>query len=140
MASLLVVSTDPSSRHQPGGQAGVAQPRQGRAPRMIAAVLAVLASTQFPAATLTVRQQDRRLPVAGSMMWCSAGRPQAHPRTVVLEVAKPPEKGRTAAPALAPGGVIVGNEDRPPAGGRGAGRRDVPAEADRHRRSPHPRR
>jgi hypothetical protein len=37
---------------------------------MIAAVLAVLASTQLPAATLTVRQQDRAgSPVAGLMMW-----------------------------------------------------------------------
>jgi hypothetical protein len=51
-------------------------------------VLAVLASTQLPAATLTVRQRDRagRL-VCGSMTWWLA-RPQR--RAVVLDVARPP--------------------------------------------------
>ncbi len=37
---------------------------------MMAAVLAVFASVQVPAATLTVRQHDLAgSPVAGSMMW-----------------------------------------------------------------------
>jgi hypothetical protein len=66
---------------------------------MIAAVLAVLASTQLAAATLTVRQQDRAgSPVAGSMMWCIRRPPTAQARTVVLEVASPPERMVTVCP------------------------------------------
>jgi len=67
---------------------------------MIAAVLAVLASTQLPAATLTVRQQDRAgSPVAGLMMWCARWPPlPVQARTVVLEVASPPERIVTVCP------------------------------------------
>ena len=64
--------------------------RAGRAPRArpgasspstIAAVLAVLASTQVAAATLTVRQRERAgRPVRGSMMWWRAGAPAPHRR------------------------------------------------------------
>jgi hypothetical protein len=59
---------------------------------MMAAVLAVFASVQLPAATLTVRQQDLAgSPVAGSMMWCTCRPPTFQVRTVVLDVARPPE-------------------------------------------------
>jgi hypothetical protein len=47
---------------------------------------------QVPAATLTVRQHDRAgSPVAGSMMWCTRRPPTVQARTVVLDVASPPE-------------------------------------------------
>ena len=66
---------------------------------MIAAVLAVLASTQLPAVTLTVRQQETAgRPVAGLMMWCTRWPATAQVRTVVLEVASPPERIVTVCP------------------------------------------
>ena len=86
---------------------------------MIAAVLAVFASVQLPAATLTVRQQDLAgSPVAGSMMWCT-GLPLARQvRTVVLDVASPPELIVTVWPG-APAGAAWSSVTftcQPPAG------------------------
>ena len=69
------------------------------APRTIAAVLAVFASVQVPAATLTVRQHERAgWPVAGSTMWCIRRPSRDQVRTVVLEVARPPEMIATVWP------------------------------------------
>jgi hypothetical protein len=60
---------------QPCWQAALGQPGGRRL--MIAAVLAMLASAQLAAATLTVRQTDSAgWPVRGSMRWC-IGRPAA---------------------------------------------------------------
>jgi len=60
---------------------------------MIDAVLAMLASAQVAAATLTVRQQERAgSPVRGSMMWCIVLRSAVQVLTVVLDVARPPER------------------------------------------------
>jgi hypothetical protein len=54
-------------------------------------VLAVFASTQVAAATLTARQHDRTgRPVAGAMMWCSWTLPRRQLRTAVPDVASPP--------------------------------------------------
>src|SRR5437899_5810755 len=60
-------------------------------PRTIAAVDAMLASTQVAATTVTVRNGPvaGRL-VCGSMMWCSTAVPRVQRRTVVLDVAAPP--------------------------------------------------
>src|ERR1700760_1059569 len=59
---------------------------------MIEAVLAMFASRHEPAATLTVRQTARAgRPVAGSTRWCANPSSVAHVRTVVLEVASPPD-------------------------------------------------
>jgi hypothetical protein len=60
---------------------------------MSAEVVAMFASAQLAAATLTVRQVFwTGAPVAGSMMWCIA-RPRWRQRlTAVLEVANPPER------------------------------------------------
>ena len=119
---------------QPGGQAISVSQAMAAAPRMMPAVLAVLASRARPAATLTVRQQDRAgSPVAGSMMWCSRRPSLAQARTVVLEVARPPALIVTVWPgASGPGGVVVGDPD-PPAAGRRARHGDVAAQADQHR-------
>jgi hypothetical protein len=52
----------------------------------------MLASAQSPAATLTVRQGEcTGSPLAGSMMWCIVRAPRLQRRTVVLELASPPE-------------------------------------------------
>ena len=62
-------------------------------PITIAAVEAMLASTHVPATTVAVRHGPLLgSPVAGSMMWCSATPPLVHLRTVVLEVAIPPDR------------------------------------------------
>src|ERR1700694_3417280 len=53
----------------------------------------MLASTQVAATTLTLRQQlSAGRPVAGSMMWWRTTPPRVQRRTVVLEVAIPPEE------------------------------------------------
>src|SRR5579871_3832859 len=71
---------------------------------MFAAVLAVLASAQVAAATLTVRQGDSTgAPVAGSMRWCILCRPVSQVRTVVLEVARPPDLIVTVWPGASSG-------------------------------------
>src|SRR5262249_61097813 len=94
-------------------------------PRTIAAVLAVFASTQLAAATLTVRQQDcAGSPVAGVMMWCSRAVPRRQLRTAVPEVARPPVQISTAGPAQPPAPAALAGAE-PPAGpdapaGRGA--------------------
>ena len=63
----------------------------------MAAVLAMLASTHVAAATLTVRQCScAGSPVAGSITWCSSTSPRRHRRTVVPEVATPPDVDRDA--------------------------------------------
>ncbi len=61
------------------------------APRTSAAVVAMFASAQLAAATLTVRHVERAgEPVRGSMMWCIVRPSWRQRRTVVLEVASPP--------------------------------------------------
>ena len=58
----------------------------------IAAVLAVFASTQVAAATLTVRQHGSATsPVRGSTMWCTVRPPRRQVRTAVPDVAMAPE-------------------------------------------------
>ena len=71
---------------------------------MIAAVLAVLASTQVAAATDTVRQYTGAgRPVRGSRMWCSTSPPRRQRRAVVLDVASPPSWMATTAAGPAAG-------------------------------------
>ena len=122
-------STRRAGRPSPVSQAGAAPPR------MIAAVLAMLASVQVAAATETVRQTGAAgSPVRGSRMWCSTSPPRRQRRAAVLEVARPPradgdDRGR-------PGGRVLGAaadvlHPDPPAAVRGlAAHRDVPAQAD----------
>jgi hypothetical protein len=63
------VTTSPPRRTSRAGKRWLASHPGARSPRMIAAVLAVFASTQVAAATLTVRQQESAgIPVLGSMM------------------------------------------------------------------------
>jgi hypothetical protein len=70
-------------------------------PMIRAAQAAVLASTQLPAATLTVLQRSAAgREVAGSMRWCTGTSPRVHLRTVVLEVASPPDLMATHGPGL----------------------------------------
>ncbi len=60
-------------------------------------MLAVFASTQVAAATLTARQQESAgRPVPGTMMWCSRVPPRCQARARVLEVARPPSRMMTA--------------------------------------------
>ena len=62
----------------------------------MAAQDAMLASTQDPAATLTVRQNSAAgAPVAGSIRWWRDCPPRIHRRTEVLDVASPPERTDT---------------------------------------------
>ena len=71
---------------------------------MMDAVLAMLASVQVAAATLTVRQRELAgSPVRGSMMWCWRRPPASQVRTVVLEVARPPELIVTVWPGASAG-------------------------------------
>jgi hypothetical protein len=71
---------------------------------MMAAVLAVFASVQVPAATLTVRQHVvAGAPVAGSTMWCTGRPPTDQARTVVLDVARPPVEMATVCPGAVSG-------------------------------------
>jgi hypothetical protein len=59
----------------------------------------MLASTQFEAATDTVRQCSAAgAPVRGSTMWCAAPPRRRQRRTVVLDVDKPPEAIRSSCP------------------------------------------
>ena len=61
-------------------------------PSTIAAVAAALASTQLAAATDAVRHSGTGFsPVRGSTMWCTHPDEVRHRRTVVDEVARPPE-------------------------------------------------
>jgi hypothetical protein len=65
-ATMTISPLWPASR---AGSCWLASHPGARLPRMIAAVLAVFASTQVAAATLTVRQQELTgNPVLGSMM------------------------------------------------------------------------
>src|SRR5262249_58400608 len=62
-------------------------------PRMIAAVLAVLASAQVAAATDTVRHTGAAgSPERGSRMWCRTSPPRRQRRAAVLDVARPPDR------------------------------------------------
>ena len=120
--------------HQARGQADAAPASRRLAPRgQIAAVLAMLASAQLAAATLTVRQAPRAgAPVAGSMMWCicvspsgaSADRRAGGRETAACD--RDRLSGRVGRAA-----VVVGDMD-PPArrSGAVAGGGNVAAEAD----------
>jgi len=74
---------------------------------MIAAVLAVFASTHDAAATVTEAQQlFTDSPVSGSTMWCILLSPRSQLREAVLDVARPPSSIATEGPmrcALRPG-------------------------------------
>ena len=83
-APLLSTSRlgNPRALSQPGASA----------PRTIAAVEAVLASTHEAATAVTVRQgPSEGTPVRGSMMWWRDSVPRVQRLTVVLEVATPPD-------------------------------------------------
>jgi len=100
VTALPLWRTSRAGRPSPASQAAA------RSPRKIAAVLAVFASTQVAAATLTARQHDRAgSPVLGTMMWCSRVLPRRQLRTAVPEVAKPPVLISTLCPAWGPGPV-----------------------------------
>ena len=61
-------------------------------PSTMAAVAAALASTQLAAATDAVRHRGAGFsPVRGSTMWCAHHADVRHRRTVVDEVARPPQ-------------------------------------------------
>ena len=63
------VTALPPWRTSRAGKPSPVSQAAARSPRRIAAVLAVFASTQVAAATLTARQHDRTgKPVAGAMM------------------------------------------------------------------------
>src|SRR5262249_13858435 len=101
------------------------------APSTIAAVAAMLASTQVAAATETVRHGAAAgAPVAGSTMWC----PAAQRRTVVLEVASPPPASSTISPDSRSAWSSVTRTRQPaarPRRGRAAPGVDRPAAARR---------
>src|SRR6266487_3922610 len=96
---------------------------------MIAAVAAVLASTQVAAATLTVRQTTGAgRPVAGSTRWWSCSSPRLQRRAVVLEAASTPSWTRTVS-LWASGPASCRSATRtaqPPAGGFPAVARSPP--------------
>ena len=99
---------------EPRGQRLRGEPRGACSPRTSAAVVAMFASAQSPAATLTVRQGPRAgAPVAGSMMWCivcSAVAPAPHRRARGGEAARADRDrlpGRRGVAA-----VVVGDADR----------------------------
>src|SRR6516225_8702331 len=78
-ATVTITPPRPARR---AGKRWLASQPGARSPRMIAAVLAVFASTQVAATTLTVRQQELTgIPVLGSMMWCSRAVPRDQART-----------------------------------------------------------
>ena len=123
----------PRRRGRPGAR-GARRPRATAGPtrpRTIAAVPAMLASTQVAAATLTVRHTSsagsaRR----GSRMWWRGPAPDSPP-------ADRGAGGREAALAQADGlalavevAVVVGHPHRPSSARRLTAQRDVPAEAD----------
>ena len=100
-------------------------------PCTTAAVDHVLASTQVPAATVTLAHTGSTgRQVAGSRMWCSSRPSRRHCRDRVLEVARAAPGGQ----ADHGGGVVglVPHEDPPAADRPGAGRGDVAAERDQH--------
>src|SRR6266511_2256115 len=122
-------STCPSGRTRRVGRPSASSQPGARSPRMIAAVAAVLASTQVAAATLTVRQTTRAgLPVAGSTRWWSCWSPRRQRRAVVLEVASAPSWTRTVSPgASGPASWRSATRtDQPPAGGSPAVARSPP--------------
>ena len=124
-------ATSPSRETRRAGSPASASHRGARAPRTIAAVLAMLASTQVAAATLTVRHTSSAGPARrGSRMWWRAPVPDPHRRTRGA-------RGREAALAQADGlalavdvAVVVGDAHRPASAGRLAAEGDVPTQAD----------
>ena len=132
-----VYAAVPSRRTSRAGRPASSSQATAFSPRTIAAVLAELASTQVPAATLTVRQTSAAgAPLRGSTMWCSSaspGAPAAHRGARGGEAAA----GERDRLALGRGfaAVVVGDADRPAARGGGPGERDVAAEVDERARS-----
>ncbi len=86
------MQTLPSTRDEPARQASDASHSPPRSPRTIAAVLAMFASRQDAAVTLTVRHTTAAgRPVPGSSDVMGIVAPAVcQRRTVVLEVASPP--------------------------------------------------
>ena len=129
-------------RRRPSRRAGRGAPGSRRSssqagassPSTIAAVLAVLASTHDAAATVTVRHGEAAgLPVRGSTMWCSSPPAVAQRRTVVPELASPPDMIETAGPGASSGAAwSSAMPDRPASRRRLSGDRDVAAEAHEH--------
>ena len=101
---------------------------------MMAAQDAMLASTQDPAATLTVRQYSAAgAPVAGSIRWWRVRPPRTHRRTEVLEVASPPDRIETTGPPPSGGSAWSwANPDDPALLRRRPGHGHVTPEAYQH--------
>ena len=128
--------TVPSARDQPARQTQRGQPARPRAsPRTIAAVLAMLASRHEPAATLTVRQHDRRRP-AGGRVDQVMGIVRSRSASAARSCSRWP--GRRCCSVIhcpgasTAGAMVVGDPHAPAVGGRRAGDGDVAAEADEH--------
>ena len=76
-------------------------------PFTMAAVEAMLASTQDAAATVAVRHTlFTGMPVDGSMMWWSTTPPRLQRRTVVLDEASPPDRMVTVSSPSSMGAVL----------------------------------
>src|SRR4051794_8486166 len=128
------VSTWPSTVTSRTGTPTSRSQGQTACPRTIAAVLTVLASTQLPAATETVRQAGAAgSPLRGSSRWCSHTAPRRHRRATVEEVARPPSVIVTTetGPVDGTSGSPVTSSTRtrqPPSGGSPATARSPPRE------------
>ena len=113
------VTTAPSAATSRAGRPSDSSHRGADAPRTIAAVLAVLASTHEAAATVTVRHTGAAgSPVRGSTMWWTSRPARRQRRTVVLDVARPPPSTATRWPS-APGPArwsSVTRTSQPPGG------------------------
>src|SRR6202795_3834016 len=70
----------------------------------MAAVEAAFAAAHDGAATVAVRHTGRAgAPVAGSTTWWRVSAPRVHRRTVVLDVARPPDRMATTGPGPSSG-------------------------------------
>ena len=126
-------SDGPVLADQAGGQARRLQPGQRAAsPRMIAAVLAVLASTQLPGGHAD-RAPARNGGLAGGRVDDVMHAPAAHGPGAHRGArgGQPAGPDRHRLPGrVRPGRVIVGDPHPPAVGRRRPGHRDVPAQAD----------
>src|SRR5450631_2267688 len=119
---LAIKVTDPSTATSRAGSPSLASQPAALLPRMIEAVLAMLASRAEPAAIETVRKSlSAGRPVRGSRMWCIRSPPRCHLRALVLDVARPPSRMAmtTAGPRAGVNGSPVTSWtriDQPPGG------------------------
>ena len=130
----LTVTTAPSAAASLAGSPRSASQAGAASPSTTDAVLAALASTHEPAATVTVRQGvSAGRAVRGSTMWWSSPPEVVQRRTCVPELASPPaddRNGRTG--PVERRGVVVGDPHRPAAVGGRTRDGDVAAEGDEH--------